>query len=328
MVLAVKIHCFVTKTIVETHQTEAFWTHLYWLTVLADQGSFTKAALRLNVSKATVSLHIAELERATGVSLVQRTTRSVRLTTAGARLVEQLQAPYQVIANSFSALQADSGVVKGLVRVTAPVAFARQHLTPHLAAFLQEHKGVRVQLEVSDRIVSLAAEGFDVAIRHSELVPETHVQIPLCSTATVLVATPAYLARHGVPAIPMDLHHHACLYYPRGIALPRWTLTRVEALADAAPVVVTVNGPFATNNSEALRDAALAGLGIALLPDFSAQAPLQAGALVKVLPAWRCPDAFAPRLHIVRPYAANVAPAVAALIAYFRRAFRDVDFTA
>lgn len=165
---------------------------MHWLSVLAIQGSYTAAAARLGVSKAAVSQRIAELERVAGVPLVQRTTRSVRFTEAGLRLVEDTRAQFDSIAASFASVREMADVARGTVRVTAPVAFARQQLVPRLAQFSRAHPEVRVQLELSDRLSSIATEGFDLAIRHSAQVPETHVAWKLCDTRSVIVATRAY----------------------------------------------------------------------------------------------------------------------------------------
>ncbi|MBA4267585.1 MAG: LysR family transcriptional regulator, partial [Comamonadaceae bacterium] len=264
----------------ERHQE--LWGHFHWLTVLAQQGSYTAAAARLGVSKAAMSQRMAELERMAGVALVQRTTRSVRLTEAGQRLVDDTRASFDHIAQSFAQVRDAAGAPRGLLRVTAPVALARQQLVPHLAGFLREYPEVRLELDLSDRLSSLATEGFDLAIRHTAHPPDTHVAWTLCDTQSVLVATRAYLRRHGTPALPGDLAQHNCLHYPRSHDTPVWTLEKRGQPAERVSVRVT--GSLAANNSEALRDAALTGLGIALLPDFSAQASLQAGKLVRVLP--------------------------------------------
>ncbi|WP_144107675.1 LysR family transcriptional regulator [Paraburkholderia sp. BCC1886] len=308
----------------ETQKIEELWTHLYWLTVLSNQGSFTGAAARLGVSKAAMSQRVAELERAAGVSLVQRTTRSVRLTEAGQRLVEQTRGQFDQIAESFSNVRDSAGVARGVVRVTAPVALSRQQLLPRLAEFLRANPEVRVQLELSDRLVSLASEGFDLAIRHSASAPETHVATALCKTESVIVATHAYLRRRGTPTSPRDLSDHSCLFYPRGQESPVWTFDKATGRkASAESVTVPIDGPLAANNSEALRQGALDGLGIALLPDFSAQQELRARKLVRLLPDWRPVGAFAEQLFVVRPYASHVPLAVSTFVAYLRHAFAD-----
>jgi DNA-binding transcriptional LysR family regulator len=304
----------------DTTRIEGLWTHLHWLNVLAEQGSYTAAAVRLGVSKAAMSQRIAELERAAGVALVQRTTRSVRFTEAGQRLVESTRAEYERIAAGFSTVREMAGTARGTVRITAPVAFARQQLVPRLAAFLRANPEVRLQLEVSDRLTSIAAEGFDLAIRHSGHVPETHIAKKLCDTHSVIVATPEYLEQRGLPSTPADLTSHDCLFYPRGLGPGIWTFEKKNARR-AESASVAIKGQFSANNSEALRDAALDGLGIALLPDFSAQTAVNSGKLVVLLQDWRCTGAFASQIYVVRPYVAHVPRAVSLFSDYLRKLY-------
>lgn len=302
----------------EEQKVEQLWGHLHWLVVLAQQGSFTAAAERLGVSKAAMSQRVAELERVAGVALVRRTTRSVRLTEAGQRLVDDTRASFEQIAESFAQVRDLAGLPRGLLRVTAPVALARQQLVPLLADFLRQYPEVRLELDLSDRISSLATEGFDLAIRHTANPPDTHVAWTLCSTRSLLVATPAYLGRHGSPQLPQELARHNCLHYPRSHETPAWTFESNRPAEASERVTVQVSGSLAANNSEALRDAALAGLGIALLPDFSAQDSLRAGKLVELLPAWTPVGSFAGQLYAIRPYSAHVPRAVSALVAFLR----------
>ncbi|MFT4267158.1 MAG: LysR family transcriptional regulator [Xenophilus sp.] len=304
----------------ERQKIESLWSHLHWLTVLAQQGSFTAAAQRLGVSKAGMSQRIAELEREAGVPLVQRTTRSVRLTEAGQRLADETRASFDAIAQSFAGVRDLAEVPSGRLRVTAPVALARQQLVPRLADFLRAYPEVRIELALSDRLSTLATEGFDLAIRHTAVPPDTHVAWPLCATRSLLVASRAYLRRRGEPERPEALAGHDCLCYPRQ-EQPAWHFVARDAGPGAVRITVPVAGPFAANNSEALRDAALAGLGIALLPDFSAQAALHAGKLVEVLPRWRPVGAFGEQLFAIRPYAPHVPRAVGVFVAWLRGAF-------
>lgn len=304
----------------DQQKIESLWGHLHWLTVLTQHGSFTAAAARLGVSKAAMSQRVAELERVAGVALVQRTTRSVRLTEAGQRLVDDTRASFDHIAQTFAEVSDQAAQPRGLLRVTAPVALARQQLVPRLPEFLRQYPDIRIELDMSDRLVSLATEGFDLAIRHTAHPPDTHVAWTLCPTHSVLVASRAYLRRHGVPQVPADLVQHNCLYYPRLHDRPAWTLEPSTGLARGERTTVQVTGSFAANNSEALRDAALAGLGIALLPDFSAQSSLEAGKLVPVLPGWQPVGGFAESLYAIRPYSAHVPRAVSVFVAYLRKA--------
>ena len=303
----------------EDKKIDALWSHLHWLIVLAEQGSYTAAAARLGVSKAAMSQHIAELERAVGSALVRRTTRSMRLTEAGQRLVDETREPFQRIEHSFLGSRDQAGAPRGLLRVTAPVALGRQQLLPRIADFLRAHPAIRIEMALSDRLSSLATEGFDLAIRHAASAPDTHVAWLLCRTRSVLVASRAYLRRQGVPSTPDDLATHACLHYPRGPEGKVWSFEpRSGRTRAAGRVTVPIDGPLATDNSEALRDAAQAGLGIALVPDFSAQAALKAAQLVEVLPDWTPVGSFADRIHAIRPHALHVPRAVTLFVRHLR----------
>ncbi|PLQ00384.1 LysR family transcriptional regulator [Cupriavidus pauculus] len=301
---------------------EELWEHLHWLVVLEQQGSFSKAAARLGVSKASMSQHISALETAAGVMLVQRTTRSAMLTAAGRELVDSVQGAFDQIATSFANVRDLAGAPRGRLRVTAPVAFARQQLVPLLPAFLRRFPDIQVELDMSDRIRPLAQEGFDLAVRHTAAPPETHVAWTLASTRTVLAASRSYLRANGLPESPMELAGHACLHYPRAQGASTWTFVSSDAKY-ADPVTVPVAGQLAVNNSEALRDAAIAGLGIALLPDFSAQSALQSGRLVEVLPDWRSTGAFGEWLYAIRPYAAHASRVSQVFVEFLREAYAE-----
>ncbi len=304
-------------------KSNELWSHLHWLTVLAQHGSYTAAAARLGVSKAAMSQHMAELERLAGVALVRRTTRSVQLTEAGQRLVDDTKAQFEHIAQSFAQARDLAEAPRGLLRVTAPVAFARQQLMPLLPAFLHDYPDVRLELDMSDRLSSMTSEGFDLAIRHTAAPPDTHVAWTLCATQSVLVASRGYLRKHGTPTTPQDLMAHNCLHYPRAYDAPAWTFEPHIAPMDEGKtterVTIPVSGSLSANNSEALREAALTGLGIALLPDFSAQASLRAGKLMKVLPHFKPVGAFAGQIYAIRPYSAHVPRAVTAFVNHLRK---------
>jgi DNA-binding transcriptional LysR family regulator len=311
----------VNNATMKEQKIESLWSHIYWLATLANQGSYTAAAERLKVSKAAMSQRIAELERIAGVSLVQRTTRSVRLTEAGQRLVEETRASFDQISQSFDQVRDLAETPRGLVKITAPVAFARQQLVPHLPQFLKEYPEVRIELDMSDRLRSLGKEGFDLAIRHAAAPPETHVAWPLCKTETLLVASPAYLRRATELNEPADLALHNCLHYPRLNESPAWTFQARTGKSRDALLTVQVSGSFAANNSEALRDAALAGLGLALLPDFTAQPYIQSGKLTVPLAKWRSVRAFAEDLFVIRPYTPHVPRTVSLLVGHLRQTF-------
>jgi DNA-binding transcriptional LysR family regulator len=309
---------------VDIRRIETLWSHVHWLCVLGTLGSFTAAAQRLGVSKAAMSQRISDLERAAGVPLVLRTTRSVRLTEAGQQLADATGGAFEAIGTAFAGIKDLAATPRGRLRLTAPVALARQQIVPLLPAFLRAHPEVRLDLDLSDRLVPLAQEGYDLAIRHTHAPPETHTAWALCATRSLLVASRAYLRRRGTPAEPADLAQHDCLHYLRPGDAPAWQLTPLAAGSDPAPkLTVPIGGPFAANNSEALREAALAGLGIALLPDFSAQAALRAGKLVPVLPGWQPVGSFGEQLYAIRPYSPYVPRAVQALVGFLRDALQQ-----
>ena len=318
---------------------------LHLLTVLAATRSFTEAARRLGVSKASASMRISELERTAGVLLVRRTTRSVGLTEAGQQLVNDMLPAFGRISESYTAVKDLVGTPRGLVRITAPVALGRQHLAPCVAAFLKKFPEIQIELELTDRFVNLANEGFDLAIRHTNTPPETHVAWVLCETRSVLRASPAYLAARGVPTHPSGLSAHDCLLYLGGGHAGNWTFAKTSKTFENTPtaktaqsrqrktasvdtsgderVGVNIRGSLKANNGEVLRDALLAGLGIGLLPDFSLP-PVNADGvspLLRVLPDWQVQGFFGDRLYALRPWSAQVPKAVQCLVEYLRAYF-------
>lgn len=305
----------------ENDSKETRWAHLHSLVVLGELGSYTAAAERLGLSKSALSQRIAELERAAGVALVRRTTRSMRLTEAGQQLADSTRASFEEIERSFAGVRDLVGEPRGLLRVTAPVALGRQQIVPRIPDFLKAYPDVRIELELSDKLSSLVQEGFDLAIRHTAAAPDTHVAWTLCRTHTVLVATRSYLDRHGTPATPEALAEHVCLHYFRRGESPAWSFEPIRGSGGRRNVAI--RGSFSANNSEALRDAALKGLGIALLPDFSAQADLLSGKLVKVLPNWRSAGAFGNHLFAIRPYSPYVPLSVRVFVEYLRQQLKD-----
>lgn len=298
-------------------KTDLLWQQVHWLGVIAASGSLTAAAQRLGVSKAAVSQQLAALERHVGVPLVRRTTRALRLTDAGQRLVDDTAAAFAQIAHSVAAVHDLAAEPRGLVRVTAPVALGRQHVAPHLLAFLRRFPDIRVELELSDRLANLPQDGFDLAVRHVAAPPDSHVAWKLCATRSLLVATPGYLRRRGIPREPADLAGHDCLTYLRpGAAV--WMFER-ETSPGVEPrrLRVTVQGPLRANTSEVLRDAALAGLGIALLPDFSLGTD---GRLRPVLTDWRAVGFFGEAIYAIRPWSPATPRAVQLLVDHLRQA--------
>jgi DNA-binding transcriptional LysR family regulator len=302
-----------------THDLEGALPDLHMLTVIAETRSLTQTARRLGVAKSSVSIRLKGLERTLGVPLVRRTTRSITLTPAGVQLVEETRPSFAHIERGVAAVRDLADAPRGLVRLTAPVALGRQHIAPAIPRLIERHPELRLELDLSDRFVNLTQEGFDLAVRHASRVPESHVATPLCETRSVLLASPKYLARRGVPAHPGELARHDCLLYLRDGGSTSWSFERRERRARAPErVSVPVRGPLRANNSEVLREAAAAGLGVGMLPDFSAWSGAAAGELVPVLPQWRPVGFFGERLQAIRPWAPRTPRAVQCVIDHLR----------
>jgi DNA-binding transcriptional LysR family regulator len=301
--------------------TNPLWSHLHLLTVIAQTGSFTQAAQRLCLSKASVSQRVAELERAVGVTLVLRTTRSVRLSDAGRRLVEDTTEAFAHIARSMGSTRDLAGQPRGVVRMTAPVALGRQQIAPTLTAFFKRYPDIRVELALSDEVVNLAQAGFDLAVRHTSAAPDNHVAWKLCGSRTLLLATAGYLRRRGTPSHPHDLSDHECLAYLRN-GPAQWMFERATS-KEPERISVAVQGPLRANNSELLRDAVLAGLGVAQIPDFSAADALRSGRLREVLPQWKPVGFFGDAVFAIRPWSPTTPRAVQLLVAHLREALAE-----
>lgn len=294
---------------------------IHLLVVLSQTRSFTRTAKRLNISKASVSSRISELERTIGTPLVNRTTRSVGLTEGGHRLVAESLPALEQIDAGFTAVKDLSDTPGGILRVTAPVAFGRQHLTPKIVTFLRLFPDIRLQLELTDRIVNLTHEGFDVAIRHTSAAPDNYVARPLCETRSVLVASEDYLHRRGIPIHPSELTSHDCLLYLGTTRADTWSFLPSNDDSEDKPVLVQVKGPLMANNSEMLREVVLEGLGIGLLPDFSATSSLDKK-LIPILPDWQVQGFFGNHIYVLRPWAPRVPRAVQCFVEYLQASFK------
>lgn len=301
---------------------ESYWPHLYWLTVLEEQKSYTRAAEKLGISKSAISQKISELERVTGKTLVHRTTRSVSLSDDGLRLVAELNEPFGQLRDIFTGACDEGGPLRGTLRLTAPVAFSRQQLVPAIAPFC---------ISIPSCICSLRSPtGWSLWPAKGSISPSATVGARRSRYPRRLAAVSHRDAYRRVrrlysppwpPGDPEDLRHHQCLTYPRGPQRPQWTFASRQS--PDARVTINVQGPFATNNSESLRDAVLAGLGVALLPDFSAREAIGRGLVQELLPAWQPVEVFADRLYVIRPYTPRVSRAVETFSRYLKATFSE-----
>jgi len=274
---------------------------------VVEAGSFTAAARLLGMPKTTVSRRIAALEREVGVRLLQRTTRSLSLTDAGRLYYEQSSQALRLIERANLRLAEARAEPSGTIRISAPVGFGGHFLTATVFDFLTAHPKTRVELRLTDDTLNLVETGIDLAFRTGVLPDSTLVARRLGSTHRILCASPDYLARCGVPAVPADLAGHHCVIAGPSAAGAPWVLEGPEGSE-----TVTVSGRFAANEMQAVHAAALAGLGIAQLPLGIAEAAVAEGRLRRVLPEHTTP---AGGLYAVYPSSQHLSPLVRAFIA-------------
>lgn len=262
---------------------------------VVESKSFSEAARRLGLSKSLVSKEVTRLEKSLGARLLNRTTRAMSLTEAGAlfydhcaRIVEELEQAKLAVGHLNSA-------PRGLLRISASVAFGTLHIAPALPEFLARYPDVRIDMTIGDRFVDLAEEGFDVAVRISKEPTANVVARRLAPVNRKIVATPAYFQRHGVPATPADLAAHNLLTYTHFNPHNSWRLHGPDGEID-----VPTSGNLRLNDDEALSAAVLGGLGVALLPTFIIGRDLQEGRLQAVLS-----DYVPPERHIHAVYLPN-----------------------
>lgn len=301
----------------KTSQISDVIKDLHLLTVISQARSLTQAAQRMGVSKASVSERLSALEKSVGMPLVRRTTRSIALTVQARQLVDDTLSSFERIENSYQGIRDLAGAPRGLIRVTAPVALGRQRICATLPGFLHANPEIRVELDLNDRLVDLAQDGFDVAIRHSNTLPPRYRAKVLAESRSVLVASTAYVKKHGAPAHPDELIKHSCLLYLRDGNAQNWSFERRGRRREER-VSVPVSGPFKANNSEVLREAVQGDLGIALLPDFSLPKDPASHGLVAVLPEWRPIGFFGDRIYALRLSGLRAPRAVELFIEHLR----------
>ncbi|WP_067112459.1 LysR family transcriptional regulator [Sphingopyxis granuli] len=260
---------------------------------VADSGSFTAAAGALGLSKASVSKAVSRLEASLGITLLHRSSRSVTVSTAGEGLLGEARAMVAAATAATEAARGDRLDLAGPVRLAAPMSFGIKVLGPPLAAFLERHPAVEIEVALSDARQDLIAEGIDLALRIAPLADSSLLVRTIAPVAASVLASPAYLASHGTPRHPLDLGAHRLIGYGhRERAAPlRFYRAREEA-------TVLPTGPLFANNGDVMVPLLVAGGGIAVLPDFIVEEALASGALVKILTDWSLPQAY---LHLLSP---------------------------
>jgi DNA-binding transcriptional LysR family regulator len=249
---------------------------------VVDAGSFIGAAQATGMTKAAVSRHVGELEKRLGVRLLQRTTRRLSLTEEGRMFFERARELLESIDDAESQITRRAGEARGVLRVNAPLTFGALHLAPLWGPFADANPAVSLDITLSDRVVDLVDEGYDLAIRITRIPDSTLVTRKLATTRMVLCASPAYLERRGTPANPRDLARHAVISYSYWSTRDEWQFTGPEG-----PVAVHIHSRIHTNNGDTCRRAALAHHGIILQPDFIVGEDLRRGDLVELMPDYR-----------------------------------------
>lgn len=250
---------------------------------VAELGSFTEAAQRLGLPRATVSTAVRRLEERLGARLLQRTTRRVSLTDDGRLFVERCQDVLADLDELRTMFQQQPQALTGRLRVDMPLAMARALVLPRLPEFLSLHPGLAVEIGAADRRVDPVREGYDAVIRVGAVVAEQLVGRPLGAYTMVNVASPAYLARHGEPRSVDDLAAHRLVHYQPNLGDRPAGFEYLDA--DGTLRSVAMTGTVTVNATDAYLAACEAGLGIIQIPEASARAGLQAGRLATLLPA-------------------------------------------
>lgn len=276
---------------------------------VAEAGSFSAAARRHGLTPSAISRQVARLEKAMGVSLMRRTTRQLRLTEAGMAVLERGREMVAAAQASLRVAEGHVGTPKGLVRISAPKAFARHVLQQPLLSFLQRYPDVDVHLLVVDRPVDPLREGVDLVVRLTDDPPRGLVARALMPVRQLVLASPAYVASHESIRVPEDLMAHSCSSFGEQERDSRWRFVRGD---DA--VEVAVSGRYTLNHSEMRLAAVEAGLGVGCVQDFVARDALAAGRVVRLLPEWAFDTNYQGMAYLLFAASRYTTPKVRALI--------------
>lgn len=240
--------------------------------------SMSMAGRALGLSPAVVSKRIKRLEDRLGTRLLQRTTRQIALTEAGQGFFNRVQSILAGVEEAEAFVLGRSARVQGTLKVAAPTSFGRMHIAPHLNPFMAAHPDLTLQLELSDEITDIVGGGYDLAIRIADLTDSSLVARRLAPVRRILCASADYVSRHGMPQGLDELRHHACL--------PAHNHESWRLVGPGGPVTLKPQGRLVTNSSEVIREAAIAGLGIALRSTWDIGEELKTGRILRILPEY------------------------------------------
>ncbi|MBK8257916.1 MAG: LysR family transcriptional regulator [Polyangiaceae bacterium] len=276
--------------------------------------SFTEAGRAIGLPKSTVSRKVSELEDRLGTLLLQRTTRKLSLTDAGRAYYQYASRIMSDVEEAGLAVSNLQGAPRGLLRVTTPLAF--DLLAPIVAEYMARYPEVHVEMVCTDRLVDIVDEGFDLAVRAGRLTDSSLIVRHLGSSHSVVVASPAFLKTHGIPKRPQELERFPAVVFGAGADRGRWTLLKKED-----EVTVQARRRLVANDFRILHEAAVAGIGIALLPALRCHNSVQEKRLQVVLPGWRSPDT---PFQAIYPSTRLLSPKVKTFVEHLQERFAPV----
>ena len=281
---------------------------------VAEARSFSAVARELGTTQPAVSRQVAALEEHLGARLLQRTTRSLTLTEDGRDLLDHARRVLDAVEDAEAAVGRRQSAPGGLVRLATPATFGRLYVAPRMSRLLERYPELSIELRMSDGVADLVAEGIDLALRAGPVADNTLVARKIGSTRRMTVASERCIREHGMPQHPMDLSRLPCVIFTGRANPTEWQFDGPDG-----SVTVTVGGRFRSDNSEALREGVLAGLGFAVLPTWLLGEELSTGRLRPVLTGWEAPSGA---ISAVYPSRRNLAPRTRAVIDFFVDEFR------
>ncbi|MBU3638729.1 LysR family transcriptional regulator [Polynucleobacter sp. AP-RePozz3-80-G7] len=286
-------------------------------TAVVDAGSFVKAADRLGMSKAAVSRHLVDLETRLGIRLLHRTTRKLSLTEEGELFYGRCKEILETLESAENEITSHTDDVSGHIRINAPFSFGIRKLAPLWGIFHQKHPKVTLDVALSDRLVDVVDEGYDIAIRIAALTNSTMVSKKLTTTRIVLCASPTYLKQYGIPKKPADLVNHQVINYSYWAGKEEWSFDGPKGKES-----VNIKPFMQTNNGDTCLVAALAHQGIVLQPSFIVGDAIRAGDLVEIMPQYKSIELG---IYALFPTRQHIAPKVRVLIDYLVEYFSKKD---
>ncbi|WP_439519355.1 LysR family transcriptional regulator [Hydrogenophaga sp.] len=295
------------------------WTEIELFVQVAETGSLSKAAELLDLSNASASRHLAALEERLGVRLVERNTRRLYLTDTGQEFFQRARTILSDLRDAESTVNAAALNPTGVLRVTASLSFSMHHIAPLLREYTDRYPNVTVHVEAANRYLDIIDNNIDVAIRNREYEPDSNITIRrLAETRRILVASPGYLARHGVPQALDDLQRHKLLIYTHANNPYELRFSRADEQR-----TVSVKGLLESNDGQILRAAALDGMGILVQPSYIVYDDVVAGRLVPMLDDWDLPRLT---INLAYPSRKHLSAKVRTFIDFMAAHFKKMDY--